>query len=257
MLDKSTLSDSLLNDIERGEGYSIFALSQDDYQLFYQLVFEQYLHVLQGVSSGHVAKYFQSPMSDYHRLYDASEFVHSEVWSKNNRVLGPMALRQIESSKLWQTLKTYFGQFLVSDEENYGWGNVYWRIVRPGKQDVGPVHADKWFWDLGHGSMPEGYCRYKLWLALEVESGASGLRVVPHSHKSDEWKYHGEMKHGQLKPVIDELDDDLDLCNLEMTKGECVVFHDKLLHGGMPNLSDQTRVSLEFTILSPESAVEY
>ena len=42
-----------------------------------------------------------------------------------------------------------FGKFSISDENKLGYGELVWRLVRPNKKDdVGPIHCDKWFWDL-------------------------------------------------------------------------------------------------------------
>ncbi len=141
---------------------------------------------------------------------------------------------------------------MISDEEGFGWPGIYWRLVRPGSSDIGPVHADKWFWDLGHGKMPGEpgeYYRLKAWVSIHSQPSKSGLRVVPGSQKSEAWKYHGEARGGMMKPVLDEKEEDLDLVGLPLAPGGFVVFHDKLLHGGMPNSGDASRVSLEFTML--------
>lgn len=242
----------LFQAIDDGSGFQICQLDPSELLLIRQLVFEQYLHVIQGVAPKRTEDFYQHSMAEYHVLYNSEDFSHQHVWRKENRILGPRAVALIKKTQFWHQLKRYFGDFIISDEEQFGWGNIYWRLVRPGSSDIGPVHADEWFWELGHGSMPQGYKRYKLWLALEVVSGASGLMVVPGSQSKTDWKYHGEMKAGILKPVIDENIEHLDLINLTMNPGEYVIFHDRLLHGGMLNNSNKTRVSIEFTILTPE-----
>src|SRR5262249_58299514 len=83
--------------------------------------------------------------------------------------------------------------------------DLMWRVVRPGQpSDVGPVHADKWFWDAGNGSIPADHGRFKVWIAIHTEPGLNGLSIKPGSHKSDRWRRHFETRHGKLKPVLDE-----------------------------------------------------
>src|SRR5207237_1422761 len=68
-----------------------------------------------------------------------------------------------------------------------------WRVVRPNQPtDVGPIHADKWFWDAGYGygSMPAGYDRVKIWIGVYTEPGVKGLTVKPDSHRSNHWAGH-------------------------------------------------------------------
>ena len=124
---------------------------------------------------------------------------------------------------------------------------MYWRLVRPNKGDIGPLHADKWFWDLGHGKIPQDKGRIKLWMSLFCE-GSNGLRVVPKSHLTD-YPYQTVEKFGMKKPEFNEDQWDLDIVKLNCNPGTVVVFNDNLLHGGCLNLGSKSRVSMEFTML--------
>lgn len=238
--------------INPGPGYFLGSMNEQDLKLLRTLVTEQFLHTIQGAAPSQVAAYHQAGIEQYHRVYHPSHFEHGAIWHKGARVLGPAAVELVTQMIFFQKLRACFGEILISDEENFGWPGIYWRLVRPGSSDIGPVHADKWFWDLGHGTMPGEpgeYHRVKLWLSLYSQAEKSGLRVVPHSHKKDDWRFHGEMRGGKQKPVLDEPEEQLDLLSLPLSSGGFVLFHDKLLHGGMPNLSDQSRVSMELTLL--------
>jgi len=244
--------ESLLSEINVGPGFYLANMTDSDLHQLRQWVTEQYLHTIQCVSPEFVSLYREAGLANYHRVYQPEHFEHGSVWRKSSRVLGPMAVESVYQLAFFQTLKQSLGDFLVSDEEGFGWPGIYWRLVRPGGADIGPVHADKWFWDLGHGDMPGApgeYYRLKIWMSLHSQPGKSGLRVVPESQKSDAWRFHGEERSGMMKPVLDEKEEDLNLVGLPLGPGGFVVFHDKLLHGGMPNLGDDSRVSLEFTLL--------
>ena len=245
----------LSNELERGKGYVLFDLAQNDLELICQLVSEQYLHQLQGVCPSKVGLYHSQPMDQYHTIFQPDHFDHGSTWTKPTRVLGPMAWDQLKKTQLIKHLYEMYPGLKISDEENFGWPNIYWRLVRPGNNDVGPVHADAWFWELGHGTMPDNHVRQKIWISLYSEPGKSGLRVVPESQRKSDWRYHGVEKQGMLKPVIDESEQDLDLFDLPLSAGQGVIFHDRLLHGGMPNRGAATRVSLEFTMLIPSELV--
>ena len=110
-----------------------------------------------------------------------------------------------------------------------------------------PLHADAWFWELGHGATPAGAARVKVWLAIVTEPGLSGLRIVSGSHRR-EWRFHGEHRHGFVKPQIDEDENELNPQLVPMSPGDAIVFNDRLLHGGAVNQGQKTRVSLEFTM---------
>ena len=168
------------------------------------------------------------------------------------------AVDYIRSTTLFESLTDCYGLFELSDENELGRELIYWRLVRPNQpSDIGPLHADSWFWNLGHGKTPHNVDRVKVWVPLHCESGRNGLCVVPDSQKK-EWRYHGEFKkgfvkpgdqnYGFMKPVIDEDESELPVILLNTDPGDAVIFHDKLLHRGALNRGGATRVSLEFTM---------
>ena len=75
-----------------------------------------------------------------------------------------------------------------SDEDSIGRPEIYWRLVRPNKlNDVGPLHADSWFWNLNNKKKDK---RFKLWVPIHCEINNTGFRYVPNSHVK-KWKYVG------------------------------------------------------------------
>lgn len=149
---------------------------------------------------------------------------------------------------LAQSLEAEFGPFDIADAEGVGRPNMVWRVVRPGLwTDVGPMHADILFRELGHGQLPQSIRHVRVWLALYCESGRSGFQVVPDSHKQS-WPYHGELRDGFVKPMIDIDERDLAAVDVDLKPGQALVFSDRLLHRGVPS-NTRTRVSLEFTLL--------
>lgn len=243
----------LLFSVEQGNGYCLAEMDNEQLECIRGWVKDQYLHTIQSHCSDYVEQYFQQEMSEYHNIYQEHHFPHANVWQKPARVLGPNTVKEFLKLPFCQRLRDLVGNFSVSDEEQFGWPGIYWRLVRPGQSDIGPLHADKWFWDLGHGDMPENTYRLKIWISLYSTPQKSGLRVVPESQLKDDWRYHGEERGGKMKPVFDEDLDTLNISDLPLAPGQFVIFHDKLLHGGMPNNSDKSRVSIEFTMLVPEN----
>ncbi len=139
----------------------------------------------------------------------------------------------------------------ITDEENVGRGEIYFRLCRPLPfLDIGPLHADAWFWELGHGSMPVvdfETQRVKLWFCLESEEEKTGFKYVPGSHKNI-YDYGGELRGGFIKPTFDEANYDLDIRSLTGGAGKFIIFNDRLLHGGEA-LYSGTRVSVELTLV--------
>ena len=241
-----------INNIDNPQGYVLASISPEELITIQKLIKEQYLARLLMIAPKEVKHFYQKDMAQYHQLAHLVE--HQKLWPKTARILGPNAFEIITLLPFFQALKRQLNIKAVATEEGCGWQEMYWRIVRPGGSDIGDFHADRWFWDLGHGEMPEGMRRLKIWLAIDVVKGKSGLCVIPGSHLKHDWHYHGEVDHtGIAKPKFDEDISQLDILNVPMQSGDYIVFHDDLIHRGMVNYSDQTRVSLEATLLIPET----
>lgn len=240
-------NETLVSQLTEGPGYSLdFSFTKNELENIRSLVISHWLDNIKKHSPRNTEKFSEKGIEYYHELSNLLD--HHEVWPKINRILPQNAVDYIRSTSLIKNLRMIYGDFSISDEENIGREEIYWRLVRPGQSsDMGPLHADEWFWNLGHGESPPHTTRIKVWIALFCEPGLNGFHLVADSHKK-EWKYHGEFKHGFIKPKIDE---DISRLNVELihTKpGDAIVFHDKLLHGGAPNKGATTRVSMEFTM---------
>jgi hypothetical protein len=176
---------------------------------------------------------------------------HGDFWPKSKRIIGKLNLIKVIKMPFMQNLKNILGDFKISNEEGIQNEEIYWRIVRPNnREDIGPIHADKWFWDaMDNSSISNENIRYerlKLWMPLYSEVGVSGLKVVKKSHLN-EYDHSVKKVNGRVKFEA-KSEDNYDLEVLEIDPGQAVIFHDNLLHGGSVGIRE-TRVSLEFTIL--------
>jgi len=236
---------SIKDALEGPNGYKKIIFSLAELEVLRTLIRQQWLERIREVAADQLDQFEACSMSSYHKL--AHLIDHHRAWPKLERILRQDAVDKIRQLPTFQKLAGEFGEFMISDEENLGRENIYWRLVRPhSPSDVGPMHADQWFWDLGHGKTPKGIRRVKIWIAIYCESGKSGFRLVPGSHLRD-WPYHGEFRDGITKPVIDITDNELDIEIFDSKPGDAIVFNDKLLHGGAVG-GNSSRVSLEFTM---------
>lgn len=241
---------SIRDAIDGKNGFAKIVFSSSELDLLRTLIREQWLNRIKEVAADYSEQFEVCPMDSYHKL--AHLIDHRRAWPKLERILNQDAVKQIRQLPTLVKLEDAFGKFMISDEESLGRENIYWRIVRPDSpSDVGPLHADQWFWDLGHGETPDHMHRVKVWIAIYCESGKSGFRMVPGSHLCD-WPYHGELRDGLTKPVIDIADNELDIQIFNSRPGEAIVFNDRLLHGGFVG-GNTTRVSLEFTMFIKRS----
>lgn len=243
-----TLNQSYLTEINNGPGYVCDVnLSSKELNRIREMIHEHAVSLIKKYYPEHAAIFQKTSMEKFHTLSDLID--HKKVWTKINRIFPPHVTEEIKKMPFYSLLKESFGEIKPANEEALYEEEIYWRFVRPHqKNDVGPLHADKWFWDLGHGKMPPGYFRLKMWVPVWCDRAGNGLRIVPHSQK-EKYQCDKEERDGFLKPVFNEAQYNLNVVALDNQPGESIIFHDELLHGGCVNLMNTSRVSFEFTIL--------
>lgn len=156
-------------------------------------------------------------------------------------------------SRFIREMTDIFGEVKIADIHFHGWEDIYWRLVRPGANDVTTWHADRWFWDCHkEANLPEDYKRLKIWVPIHTVQGLNELQIIPYSHRK-EYDWIKEVRDGENKPKINQDIPDDEIYQPHFTQGQAVLFHEKLLHRGMPNKSDETRVSIEFILLVKDS----
>lgn len=136
--------------------------------------------------------------------------------------------------------------------------DIFWRCVRKDKQDVGAAHSDYQFWEIAKGTSAEVGCpfdydeRWKIWIPLIGCDETNSLQVVPGSHlqvvPTDRILTKNGYKPKIQQPWLDE-HEKMFLCPLTHFEGNCVLFHDKLVHRGPVNTTSKFRLSGELTIL--------
>jgi hypothetical protein len=211
-----------------------------------QLIHDQWLERIKTFYPEFVNRFEELGMERYHEASNLLD--HGSLWPKEARILPQSAVLKLRKMRFIDQLEDYFGPFEISDEDNVGREEIYWRLVRPNeKSDVGPLHADAWFWELGHGVTPDNMVRVKVWIGIYVEPGLNGFKYLHGSHLKN-WPYHMVLKDGLKKPQIDVDEDSLNSLFFLGKPGDAIIFHDKLLHGGITGMGNRTRVSLEFTM---------
>lgn len=236
---------SILRELYEGSGYTLEGLSAEELAQVREFITAQYLERLGRLQPDLVGPAREAGLAHYHTL--PIRFDHATSWPKETRLLDARHVADFSRMGFFDRIRAEVGPSAVISHDE-----LNWRLVRPGRaEDIGPVHADKWFWDAGYGygSMPPGYDRFKIWIAVHTEPGVNGLTVKPDSHRSTRWKHHFEIKGGVRKPVLDEDETSLNMQLLPLKAGQMVLFHDELLHGGALNRGCECRVSIELTVL--------
>jgi hypothetical protein len=240
---------NLITGVFGENGYSAITISDSDLQILRDLILRQFSERIVSLYPRLSDEFASIPLDLYHKK--AYLIDHKKAWPKMERILPKISVEQVRSLRFFSLLESELGSIQISDEEGLGYENIYWRLVRPDSfSDVGPIHADEWFWALGHGRTPLNVKRIKVWIAIYCERGKGGFRFLRGSHLK-EWPYRGVMKDGIMKPEFDVPEPSLDLETFESGPGDGIVFNDKLLHGGIVG-GCKTRVSLEFTMFVAE-----
>lgn len=238
---------SVVAHLEGQDGFFTgFAFSDDELLRLRQIIHGQWIRTIESkIGPAGATEFERVGMTGYHEKADLLD--HQKSWPKVSRVLDAADVLEIRKMSLFMALEKEFGKFELSDEEDFGRELIYWRLVRPGAaDDVGPLHADAWFWELGHGTTPAGYQRVKVWISIYLQEAVTGFIFVPGSHRTST-PYKAVTRHGMTKPQIGVDPATLGAVPFRGKAGDAIVFHDKLLHGGEVG-AGSTRVSLEFTI---------
>ena len=243
----------ILHAISETPGYfSEISINDNEFKFLKESISSQWLSRIYSTSQEVWEKVIEQniQIEDYHIFSDAIN--HQKLWPKQFRILEKSFFEKFLETNFFATLKKIFGEIQISDEEKLGFGNIYWRLVRPNqKNDIGPFHRDSWFWELNKDFPRPKYPfkRIKVWIAISTEIGKSGLLVEEDSHKRKDINYEGKFKDGVMKPLLLDKADSLDMKLLTTKPGDVIIFNDDLIHGGALNKGEKTRVSVEFTLL--------
>lgn len=240
-------------DLERDGFDTSQKLSGEELAIIRKHIYNQWLDIVISASDFGF-EYLRDigyPITKYHLL--KIDYDHSSAFSKENRMLTASFGQWFENTSFFRGLKSIHGEFIVSDEERLGRSNFYWRITRPNEpNDVGPLHRDSWFWELDKDyRFPyEEFKRIKVWIPIYILIGKNGLLVCPGSHKGRNIDWECEIRNGACKPKIKAYPRDMPIMLVESQNGNAIIFDDDLLHGGAANTGEDTRISIEFTMIA-------
>lgn len=231
------------NIFDKKKGIFISKLSPKDHELILNLVEQHFSHLTSEIKSKEKIN-----LDNY--LTHAKNTDHASLFNKLNRMLPEESVKIIEhETELFSSLRDIFPELIITDEENLGYSNIYWRLVRPlPYKDVGSMHKDKWFWDLNKRKIDKKFQRFKLWVSLINETEKLGFKYVDGSADID-FKFKSEKKEVE-RPIIDEeMLKRFKTTSLAGSKGDFIIFHDEILHGGELLDGKKCRLSAEFTFL--------
>lgn len=182
---------------------------------------------------GHETEY---PLNMYHVWAEQLPKEHRTVFKALNRYQYPEPLVRdsIINDNMIQWLKAIgVANFKVWDD---GWGNVGFRLVRPGVNDGYPLCAKSW-----------GIAKnvVSFWIPIIGRSSRETLTVVPGSHKRDYPKAVSKDQFAAGEPRFAGNIDDLKLIKPMVNLGQAICYSSNTLHSEDVVASDITRLNLE------------
>lgn len=113
-------------------------------------------------------------------------------------------------------------------------------VFKNASTDYGsPWHQDHPYWNGSH--------KYSVWIALDDATKENGcLRVIPGSHLTGIILHDGEATDGKgfANRLNEAAIDETKIVDLQVSRGDAVVFHDLLIHASYPNKSGADRWAL-------------
>ncbi len=241
---------NFIKEVNEGVGFS--RLPEIDYKItsyIFNEVNKQVRDKLKKLSSDYKEYLIKDP------IIESFENIESSLWpnlfTKEQRVLNKNAVEFI-SSYLKKYLSKLLGSDIIfGDYLGLGYPSFSLRVVRPNfASDIGPLHADQWFIDMGLQPLTKSiknFQLFKLWLPIQSDPKLSNLLVIPNSHKQKN-KYNYKIiktDSGEKPSIANNIDKD-QLVMIDNPPGSPLIFNMSLIHGGSLNKSKKCRVSMEF-----------
>ena len=242
---KMQINSKYFSMLNKNEGFFIINLNNSELNIIRNFIEQQWIKKINDFDPKLSNIFKKNTIINYHKNSD--KLKHAQLWPKVSRILPAENVEKITTLPFFNFLENIFGPIQISNEENICFEEMYWRLVRPNKkEDISTLHADRWFWDLSKDYTPKNKERVKVWIPLYCQK-FNGLQFVPFSQLK-KYNYNSVQKETKRKPVFDNSKYKLKPVSAESLPKTALVFHDNMLHSGVINRSDQTRISLEFTM---------
>lgn len=236
------------------EGYCVVRLSDD--RLRRHLLDLAVVRVRERLAAAHPETQ-GAPLDPglYHMVSERLGSDHSGMFPKAARVYEWDAISELFEAEIMRPLASALGPLEPLSPARMRTARnpdpepeVYFRLVRPHRpEDAVHPHVDAWT----HGPLGIEEANVKVWLPLLGCEPGAGFRLMPGSHRIP-FKHETELLKTKDSPFnIQKLspDQEYHLEEVPLAPNEILLFHRRVLHGGMLNLNEQTRYSAETTVL--------
>ncbi len=228
----------------REQGYAIVdLLTPDEHESIVRLVAERIRQIAAVELPG--LAFDPNPLGRYHE-HGLSDEAHARLMGPKHRRLHLPA--DIQSMLLNDRAMKLFESFwshravAIKDIIDREWvfGTCGFRMVRPGGGgDVAGIHSES-----SYDIMP-----ITMWLPVVGFDPRYTLKLAPGSHLVEHPSAAiVKSKQFTARPYTENYANQFDYIRPAMRKGQAIVFHPRLLHGGSVNAGDETRSSIEIRV---------
>jgi len=205
-------------------------------------------------------------LADYHNTFGSDDTVHRRVTYPDVRyvTLSEDFVASALDGTVLRILDRYWGhrEPLITHERGLRDAKApdarliddntcAFRLVRPGTDDAAGVHVDKYYGNVaGIAEVgPANPSLITIWIPVVGFGEHYSLRLAPGSHTIDHPPEVFKKIPAYLTRVCSpEYESKFEYIRPKLRKGQAIVFHPNLLHGGSRNLGQATRVSLEIRL---------
>tara|TARA_Y100001968_G_scaffold330638_1_gene383046 strand:+ start:690 stop:1460 length:771 start_codon:yes stop_codon:yes gene_type:complete len=213
------------------------------------------------------------------RLVDLNDLDFSNLAKKSNRLYNKSTCNKINK---WVENSDYLKSLLDAQElrisplssyelnllKNHSEYNldIFFRIVRKNKMDIGPAHIDRLLWEQSIGTNAEvkirsNEKRWKIWIPIDGMEQNNSLQFVRGSHLENVPYFLDSSRITQTTKAtgakgspsiqIEWISkNEANFLSEAWEHGEGALFHDDIVHRGPINRSTELRISAEFTVLA-------
>lgn len=241
-------SENIKHIIDNKKGFVVNKISNnDDLIKIKNFILKDYKKEIQKFT---IKKNIINNIENYH-LLNLNEKIHKRIWTRDIRRASSKLKKQIVNTSFFSKIEKIYGKLTFSDMVEKGKPDIFWRLVRPmKKKDVGPIHADSWFWKANNIKIKKGYKTLKFWMMISSNCH-QGLGVIPFSQHKKKWVYDIKYSDGLYKPNF-KINKNKFRYKPRIIKtdfSDYILFNYDLLHYGALNTTNVTRCSLEMTFL--------
>lgn len=275
----------MVNDVQNDLNENLKTFLREGYLItqFYDDVLMDLAETLVHDKIDHVGKELgiETPNSDwnlanYHKCFGIDQNIHGQLMAAPNRyiTLPDSLLAPSESSPIkdffdyfWDGKKPLVTHWQGPNGELQPDNACGFRVVRPGPEDITGAHVDTYY---GYGENADdatnalssrvekaihGLDLITAWVPVVGFDERYSLRFAPRSHAINHPV--SAFNHNPdfiTRASTSEYESKFDFIRPSLKRGQAIIFHPNLLHGGSANLGNTTRVSLEIRFRNPSLA---